>query len=105
MRKKIFCRRKYLRLPACELDQQLERFAHRDIVVYDKDDRLLLRLNCWRHSNSTHSKRCIKRVQKIVRLKWLEQTLDCALRDQTWPHCRFALGRDKDDGDRLLAKF
>src|SRR6185369_1378901 len=52
MRKKIFCRRKYLRLPACELNQQLERFAHRDIVIYDKDDRLLLRLNGWRHIRS-----------------------------------------------------
>src|SRR6185369_2190505 len=52
MRKKIFCRRKYLRLPACELDQQLERLAHGDVVVYDKDDRLRLRLDCWRHIRS-----------------------------------------------------
>ena len=40
----FLCGREDFRLPACETDQQFQRFAHGDVVVNNKNDWLILRL-------------------------------------------------------------
>src|SRR5207249_7421411 len=40
-------RRKCFRQPAFEADQRFQRFAHRDVVINNEDDRYNLRCGCW----------------------------------------------------------
>ena len=89
-------------LPPGGADQQLERFADRDVVVHDKHRR-----RCVRRSHDVHptlgadnivtsSKRGRERIEQGRVAERLEQTGYRPSRDETWLQRSVALRRDED---------